>query len=101
MSHVLVAPDKFKGTLTAAQVAGHLATGLGRARPGLGVVQVPVADGGDGTVDAAEAAGYRRIEMGVRGPTGRPVTASFALLDGTAVIESAQACGLTRLPGGV
>jgi glycerate kinase len=59
-----------------------------------------VADGGDGTVDAAEAAGYRRVEIGVRGPTGKPVNASFALLDETAVVESAQACGLARLPGG-
>ena len=100
MSHVVVAPDKFKGTLTAAQVAAHVAAGLGRASPGLTTIQIPVADGGDGTVDAAEAAGYRRIELGVRGPTGKPVTASFALLDGTAIIESAQACGLTRLPGG-
>jgi glycerate 2-kinase len=100
MSHVVVAPDKFKGTLTAAQVAVHVAAGLGRACPGVETVQVPVADGGDGTVDAAEAAGYRRIEIGVRGPTGKAVTASFALLDGTAIIESAQACGLSRLPGG-
>ncbi len=101
MSNVVIASDKFKGTLTAAQVAAHVAAGLGRVCPGLTTVQVPVADGGDGTVDAAEAAGFRRLEIGVRGPTGRPVTASFALLDGTAVIESAQACGLTRLPGGV
>jgi len=100
MNHIVVAPDKFKGTLTAAQVAAHVAAGLGRVRPGVTTVQVPVADGGDGTVDAAEAAGFRRVEIGVRGPTGQPVTASFALLDGTAVIESAQACGLTRLPGG-
>jgi len=100
MSHVVIAPDKFKGTLTAGQVAAHLAAGLGRARPGLKTVQVPVADGGDGTVDAAQAAGYRRIEIGIRGPTGKPVTASFALLDDTAIIESAQACGLTRLPSG-
>jgi glycerate kinase len=100
MSHVVIAPDKFKGTLTAAQVAAHVAAGLERARPGLNTVQLPVADGGDGTVDAAEAAGYRRIEIGVRGPTNRPVTAAFALSDGTAVIEAAQACGLSRLPGG-
>jgi glycerate kinase len=100
MSHVVIAPDKFKGTLTAAQVAAYVAAGLGRACPGLETVQVPVADGGDGTIDAAEAAGYRRVEIGVRGPTGQNVTASFALLDGTAIVESAQACGLTRLPGG-
>jgi glycerate kinase len=100
MGCVLIAPDKFKGTLTASQVAGHVAAGLARVRPDLPVVRAPVADGGDGTVDAAEAAGYRRVEIGVRGPTGQPVTASFALLDETAVVESAQACGLTRLPDG-
>jgi glycerate kinase len=100
MSLVVIAPDKFKGTLTAAQVAAHVAAGLDRARPGLRYVQVPVADGGDGTVDAAEAAGYRRVELGVSGPTGQPVTAAFAAREGTVVIESAQASGLSRLPGG-
>ena len=101
MDHVVVAPDKFKGTLTAAQVAGHLAAGLERVSPGLGIVQVPVADGGDGTIDAAEAAGYRRIEMGVRGPTGQSITAAFAFADGTAIVEAAAACGLALLPDGV
>jgi glycerate kinase len=62
--------------------------------------QVPVADGGDGTVDAAVAAGYRRIEVSVRGPAGDPVVAAFAISGDVAVIESAQACGLARLPGG-
>jgi glycerate 2-kinase len=100
MSSVLIAPDKFKGTLTAAQVAGHIAAGLQRAHPGIATVQVPVADGGDGTVEAAAAAGYRTVEIGVRGPTGRPVTAAFAISDGTAIVEVAQACGLSRLPGG-
>jgi glycerate kinase len=100
MSHVVIAPDKFKGTLTAAQVAGHVAAGLERARPGTAAVQIPVADGGDGTVHAAGAAGFRTIEIGVRGPTGKPVTAAFAFHDGTAIIEAAQASGLSRLPGG-
>lgn len=100
MSHVVIAPDKFKGTLTAAEVAAHVAAGIERARPGTSTVQVPVADGGDGTVDAAETAGYRKIEIGVRGPTGKPVTAAFAFNDGTAIIEAAQACGLARLPAG-
>jgi glycerate kinase len=89
----LIASDKFKGTLTASEVAAHVAAGLGD----VAVVVVPVADGGDGTVDAAVAAGYRRVEMGVRGPTGRAVTAAFGLLDGVAVIEAAQACGLALL----
>jgi len=101
LSHVVIAPDKFKGTLSAAQVAAHVAAGLDRARPGLRCVQVPVADGGDGTVDAAQAAGYRRVELQVHGPVGQPITAAFAVRGGIAVIESAQASGLSRLPGGV
>jgi glycerate kinase len=100
MSWVLIAPDKFKGTLTATQVAAHVAAGLEKARPGVSTVLVPVADGGDGTVDAAVAAGYRRIEIGVRGPTSKPVSAAFALDGTTAVIEAAQACGLSLLPDG-
>jgi glycerate 2-kinase len=98
--HVVAAPDKFKGTLTAAQAAAHIAAGLTAARPGLAVEQVPVADGGDGTVAAALAAGYQPVPLTVRGPTGQPVRAEFAWRDGTAIIEAAQACGLTRLPGG-
>jgi len=96
MGHVLIAPDKFKGTLTASEVAAHVAAGLIAAGP-VKTVSVPVADGGDGTVDAAIAAGYRRVELGVRGPTGKAVTAAFGLLDGTAVVEAAQACGLALL----
>ena len=98
---MVIAPDKFKGTLTAAQVAAHVAAGLDRVCPGVENVQVPVADGGDGTVDAAQAAGYRRVELGVRGPTGQATTAAFAFSERTAIIESAQASGLSRLPGGV
>src|ERR1700691_2060863 len=101
MGYVLIAPDKFKGTLTAAQVAAHVAAGLDRACPGLTCVQVPVADGGDGTVDAAQAAGYPRVELGVRGPAGQATTAAFAVRGETAIIESAQACGLSKLPGGI
>ena len=97
---VLVAPDKFKGSLAATEVAARVAAGLSRAGYRGEVVQLPVADGGDGTVDAAVSAGYRRVELEVRGPTGRPVTASFALLDETAVIEAAQASGLSLLAPG-
>ena len=68
---VLIAPDKFKGTLSAAEVAARLAAGLSRAGVRADPVPLPVADGGDGTVDAAVSAGYRRVEMGVRGPAGR------------------------------
>ncbi|WP_395110405.1 glycerate kinase [Actinomadura sp. SCN-SB] len=98
--HVLLAPDRFKGSLTAPEVARHLASGLRRARPEVPIVELPVADGGDGTAEAAIAAGWRRVEVEVRGPTGRPVTASLALDGRDAVVEVAEASGLRRLPGG-
>ncbi len=98
--HVLLAPDRFRGALTAAEAARHLAAGLRRTRPDVPVVQLPVADGGDGTVDAAVAAGWRRIEAEVCGPVGRPVAASLALAGDVAVVELAEASGVRRLPGG-
>jgi glycerate kinase len=97
---VLIATDKFKGSLSAADVTARVAAGLALGGFAGEVVPVPVADGGDGTVAAAVSAGYQRVDVEVRGPVGTPVTASFALLDGTAVIEAAQACGLTLLPPG-
>jgi glycerate kinase len=97
MGHIVIAPDKFKGSLTGSQVAAHVAAGLRRARPGTATVELPVADGGDGTVDAAVAAGFKPVPVEVTGPTGQRVTAAFGLFGGTAVIEAAQACGLTLL----
>jgi len=97
---VVVAPDKFKGSLTAAQVAARVAAGLARAAPGVEVVQVPVADGGDGTLDAALSAGYRRVPVRAEGPTGEPVDTAYAERDGVAVVELADVSGLRRLPGG-
>lgn len=98
---VLAAVDKFKGTLTAAQVAHHLAVGLRSASPDVRVRSLPVADGGEGTVAAAVAAGFRPVRVTVTGPTGEPVPADLAVRDGTAVVEMAAASGLAALPGGV
>ncbi|WP_200303171.1 glycerate kinase [Streptomyces adelaidensis] len=98
---VLIAADKFKGTLTAVQVAERVTAGLRRVRPDLAVEALPVADGGDGTVAAAVAAGFERREVRVTGPLGEPVTAAYALRDDTAVVEMAEASGLQRLPAGV
>ncbi|MGV9305286.1 glycerate kinase [Nonomuraea sp. NPDC003727] len=104
VEHVLVAPDKFKGSLTAAEVAARVSAGLG-----VPTVELPVADGGDGTVDAAVACGFTRVNQEVTGPTGAPVTASYAFLPpahgdagppAVAVVELAEASGLRRLPGG-
>ncbi|MGA5560532.1 glycerate kinase [Streptomyces platensis] len=99
---MLIAADKFKGSLTAVEVAEHVTAGLRRAVPGLAVSAVPVADGGDGTTQAAVAAGFAPQRVQVTGPTGVPVTATFALRDdGTAVVEMAEASGLQHLPAGV
>ena len=100
VERIVVAPDKFKGSLSAIEVTARVEAGLTLAGFGGEIVPVPVADGGDGTVAAAVSAGYRRVDVRVRGPVGEAVTASFALLDETAVIEAAQACGLTLLPPG-
>jgi glycerate 2-kinase len=98
--HVLLATDKFKGSLTAAEATAHLAAGLRRAVPGLGIRTVPVADGGEGTVDAAVEAGFARVLTRATGPTGVPIEADFAVRGDTAVIEVAEASGLRRLPRG-
>lgn len=98
---VLVAADKFKGSLTAVEVAERVTAGLRRVVPGVEVEALPVADGGDGTVAAAVAAGFDRREVRVAGPLGDEVTAAYALRDGTAVVEMAEASGLQRLPTGV
>ncbi|WP_435973269.1 glycerate kinase [Streptomyces sp. Qhu_M48] len=101
VAHVLVAADKFKGSLTAVQVAERVTAGLRRVVPELTVETLPVADGGDGTVAAAVAAGFERREVQVTGPLGDPVTAAYALRDTTAVVEMAEASGLQLLPPGV
>ncbi|MFE5921328.1 glycerate kinase [Streptomyces sp. NPDC056468] len=98
---VLIAADKFKGSLTAVQVAERVTAGLRRVVPAVQVEAMPVADGGDGTVDAAVAAGFERREVRVAGPLGHEVTAAFALRGDTAVVEMAEASGLQRLPAGV
>lgn len=98
---VLVAADKFKGSLTAVEVAERVAAGLRRVVPDVEVEALPVADGGDGTVAAAVAAGFERREVRVAGPLGDEVTAAFALRGDTAVVEMAEASGLQRLPAGV
>ncbi len=75
---VVAAPDKFKGSLTAVEVARAVADGLLAGRPDLVVRCLPVADGGDGTLAAAEAAGFREVAAAAQGPTGEPVRSAYA-----------------------
>lgn len=100
MPTVLIAPDKFKGSLSAAQVAQAVAQGVLAVRPDVHVESVPVADGGDGTVAAALAAGFEHVPVSATGPTGEPVATGFARRADVAVVEMADVAGLVRLPGG-
>ncbi|WNG45204.1 glycerate kinase [Archangium minus] len=100
MSRWLVAPQEFKGTLTAAEAASALAEGLRQGAPGVELDLAPLADGGPGTVDALLAGlGGERVTHTVQGPLGAPVRATYGLLDAgrTAVIEMAAASGLSLL----
>jgi glycerate 2-kinase len=97
---VLVSPDSYKGTLTSVEVARALATGWLRARPHDEVRLAPLADGGEGTLVAIEAAGgWRRREAGVHDPLGRPVRAAWLVREdgAAAVVEMAAASGLSRV----
>lgn len=98
---IVVAPDKFKGSLTAPDVALFLEAGLHSVDPGIVVDRVPVADGGEGTLDAAVGSGFTRQLAPVTGPTGLPLQAAFAVRGEEAVIEMATASGLAALPDGV
>ncbi len=100
MATVLIAPDSFKGSLTSVEVAGALATGWSRARPGDTVLLSPLADGGEGTLVAVAAAGgWEWQETPATDPIGRPITARWLRsTDGRrAVVELAEASGLSRL----
>ena len=99
---ILIAPDKFKGTFSAAEACEAIAEGARRADPGAKCDLQPLADGGEGTVDVLLAArGGQRDVAAVRGPLGGPVEASYALLEsGEAVIEMAAAAGLHLVPPG-
>jgi len=92
---VLVAPDKFRGTLTAAESAAAISAGWRRARPSDEVVELPLADGGEGTLETLVGAlGGTTEERTVSGPLGDPVRARYGIADATAVVELARASGL-------
>jgi glycerate kinase len=97
---VVIASDKFKGSLTATEVAQALAAGMLDVLPRLQTVLLPVADGGDGTVAAALSAGYHKITVDAVGPTGESVRTAYALHGDRAVVELAAVVGLSMLPGG-
>lgn len=95
MPRVVLAPDSMGGLLSAADVAHALEAGWRSLRPDDDVASVPMSDGGEGLLEVLHRPDDRRIEVEVAGPLGHPVTAAFGLRpDGTAIVESAAACGL-------
>jgi len=97
---ILIAPDKFKGSLTAVEVTEALSEGIRSVAPHVAITAVPVADGGDGTLSAAFSCGFEEQQLVAAGPTGLPVNTAFARRGDTAIVEMANICGLQRLPGG-
>lgn len=93
-----MAPDKFTGSLSAPEAAAHIAAALHRVLPDVEVRLQPVADGGDGTLDAVLACGFTRVPVSVSGPTGVAVDAALGRRGGTALVELAEASGSRRLP---
>lgn len=98
--HILIVPDSFKGSLSSTQVGERIRDGLRSVLPQASFRLLPVADGGEGTVEAVSAAaGGTAYSVQVAGPMGNPVSAQYAVLpDGTAVLEMAQASGLPLVP---
>lgn len=99
--HIIVAPDSYKGSLSAVAVAEAMEQGILSVFPHAQVHKVPIADGGEGTVEAfVTATGGRIVQQEVTGPLGQPVQAHWGILgDGeTAVIEMAAASGLPLVP---
>jgi glycerate kinase len=99
---ILIAPDKFKGSLTAVEAAAAMAEGALRVYPDAVATQFPIADGGEGTLEAAVAAGYEERLNAVVGPILAPLGAAWAIHKAaggkvTAVIETAQASGLADM----
>lgn len=96
---IVIAPDSFKGTLTAPVAAAAIAAGWRRTRPDDVVELLPLSDGGDGLCEVVAGEEDRWLDVEVVGPLGRPVRArALVRPDGTAVVASAAACGLDLVP---
>ncbi|OAS20446.1 glycerate kinase [Paenibacillus oryzisoli] len=101
--NIVIAPDSFKGSLTSFEVCRIMQQSIEGVMEGVTIVSVPMADGGEGTVDAiVAAAGGRRIQVNVSGPLGNRIEAMIGVVpqgdEVVAVLETAAMCGLTLIP---
>jgi glycerate kinase len=90
MTTILVAPDKFRGSLSAAEAAAAMRLGVEDAVPGATVFEMPIADGGEGTIEALASAGARTRRLVVDGPLGAPTVVTLASWGDSVFVESAQ-----------
>ena len=99
---IIIAPDSFKGSMCSMDVASHIEKGVLKVYPNADIIKIPVADGGEGTVDALVAgAGGTFHTAYVTGPMGNGIPAKYAILDnGAAVLEMAASSGLPLVPQG-
>ncbi|MGI5138102.1 glycerate kinase [Streptomyces sp. CA-106110] len=94
---VVVAPDKFRGSLTASQAASAIAAGVHDVVPSARIIEAPVADGGEGTVEILAAHGATRVPVQVAGSLGETVEATLCCSEGVCFVEVAEICGLALL----
>ena len=97
---IVIAPDSFKGSATSREIAQWIESGIHSVIPDCETVKIPIGDGGEGSLDAVLLAGFTAHSVQVNGPVGNLVTAQFAMRGESALIEMAQASGLSQLPNG-
>ena len=98
---ILIAPDKFKGSLSAQEVSDNIALGIRDVISGAEIEITPMADGGEGTAEAiGRARGGKWVTCSTKGPLGDPIEASYVWLGESAVMEMSEAAGIRRLKNG-
>ncbi len=95
---IVIAPDSFKGSASSIEIAEWIEKGILSVIPNCETVKIAIGDGGEGTLDAVITAGFTLQEVTVKGPTNKTVQSKFGLRGRTALIELAQASGLSQLP---
>ena len=95
---IVIVPDSFKGSASSLEVAQWIENGILSLIPDCETIKIAIGDGGEGTLDAVISAGFNPIEVSVTGPTNKTVQSKFGIRDSTALVELAQASGLSQLP---
>jgi len=97
---IVIAPDSYKGSASSSDIATWIESGIHSVIPDCETIKIAIGDGGEGSLDAVLQAGFTAHSVEVSGPLGNPVSALIAIKGDTALIEMAQASGLSQLPGG-